>query len=73
MAEGLSTFYVLGRENVEGVYDYVVEKYGEESFERVVLLRAFPVEKPNEFISVKTPDERSMLPIQFPPKNISLR
>ncbi|MBE6631917.1 MAG: DUF1854 domain-containing protein [Ruminococcaceae bacterium] len=38
--------------------DLNTEKYGEESFERVVLLRAFPVEKPNEFISVKTPDTK---------------
>ena len=31
---------------------------GEESFERVIVLRSFPVTAPNEFLSVREPDTR---------------
>ena len=31
---------------------------GEESFERVIVLRSFPVTAPNEFLSIREPDTR---------------
>ncbi len=34
------------------------ERYGEEHFERVVILRAFPIEAPDEYICVRTPDTK---------------
>jgi len=36
----------------------VQSENGEESFERVIVLRSFPVTAPNEFLSVREPDTR---------------
>lgn len=38
--------------------DLKSEKYGEETFERVVVLRAFPIAYPEEFIVIRTPDTK---------------